>query len=133
MSKTGKRVLVVDDMPSILQEAKDVMSDRYDLFTASSGAEAIEKVKNFNPEIVLMDMHMPEMNGISCMEAIHAMDGYEDLPIIITMNDVSVITKARAYDHGAADSIQKPFIPMNVFRKVDMHLKLAEIGWKFDL
>ena len=133
MGKTGRRVLIVDDMPSILTDATELIGDRYELETAASGKEAVEKVKSFKPDIVLMDMHMPDMNGITCMEIIHGEEGFKDLPIIMTMNDVSVITKARSYDHGAVDSLQKPFIKLNLFRKIDMHLKLKEIGWHFEL
>jgi two-component system NtrC family response regulator/two-component system KDP operon response regulator KdpE/two-component system response regulator AtoC len=133
MKKTGRKVLIVDDMPTILQEAVSLIGDRYELETASNGREAIAKAKAFRPEIILCDMHMPDMNGITCMQAIHVVEGLEDVPVIMTMNDVSVITKARAYDHGAVDSLQKPFIRLNLFRKIDMHLKLIEVGWKFEL
>ena len=132
MSKTGKRVLIVDDLPTILDQAREVIGDRYDVETALSDEEVLQKISAFNPDIILLDMHMPGTNGIACMEEIHSIPEFRNLPIILTINDVSVITKARAYDQGAADFIKKPFIASNLFRKIDMHLKLAEIGWKFE-
>ncbi|MCR5778338.1 MAG: response regulator [Lachnospiraceae bacterium] len=132
MGKTGKKVLVVDDMPTILDEAQNLLEIRYDFERAESGSEAIEKAKNTRPDIILIDMHMPDMNGITCMQAIHKVPDLENVPILITMNDVSVITKARAFDHGAIDFLQKPFIEENVYRKIDMHLKLAEAGYKYE-
>ncbi len=132
MSKTGKRVLIVDDLPTIIDQAKEVIGDRYDVETAMSDEEALQKLGSFKPDIILLDMNMPGTNGISCMEEIHAIPEFKDLPIILTINDVSVITKARAYDNGAADFLKKPFIASNIFRKIDMHIKLAEIGWKFE-
>ncbi|MCR4890887.1 MAG: response regulator [Lachnospiraceae bacterium] len=128
----SKKVLVVDDMPTILDEAVKLAGDRYELETAASGEEAVEKAKSFKPDLILMDTHLPDMDGTSCMEKIHALPGFENLPVLLTMNDVSVMTKARAFEHGAVDSLQKPFIKINMFRKIDMHLKLAEIGWKFE-
>ncbi len=133
MSKTGKKVLIVDDMPTILDEAKKAIGDRYDCVTANSGTEAIEIAKSEKPDIALIDMHMPDMNGISCMQAIHRISELVSMPILITMNDVSVITKARAFDHGAIDFLQKPFISENMYRKIDMHLKLAEVGYKYEV
>lgn len=131
MSRTGKKVMVVDDMPTILEEAKTAIGDRYDFEGAESGGEAIEKARSMRPDIIFIDMHMPDMNGITCMQAIHKIPHMENVPILITMNDVSVITKARAYDHGAIDFLQKPFIMENMFRKIDMHLKLAEVGYLY--
>ena len=132
MSKTGKKVLIVDDMPTILDQAKEVIGDRYDVDTAQSDDETLQKIGSFRPDIILMDMHMPGTGGIACMENVHAIPEFKDIPVIFTINDVSVITRARAYDHGAADFIKKPFIASNLFRKIDMHIKLAEIGWRFE-
>ena len=133
MSKTGKKVLIVDDMPTILEKAVEIIGDRYDLITASSGEEAKIKMGEFHPDIILLDIHLPEGNGITFMEEIHSIPEYKEIPVIFTINDVSVITQARAYDNGAADFIKKPFIASNLFRKIDMHIKLAEIGWHFEL
>ncbi len=132
MSRTGKKVFIVDDMPTILKQAVEMIGDRYEVDTASSGAEAIEIIRGVNPDIILMDMIMPDMNGIACMDEIHSIPELKDVPVILVTNDVSIMWKARAYDHGAADFLKKPFIPMNLFRKIDMHIKLAEIGWHFE-
>ncbi len=132
LSKTGRKVLIVDDMPTILKQAVEMIGDRYEIDTASSGAEAIEKLGEVKPDIILLDMNMPDMNGISCMEEIHAIPGFADTPVILTANEVSIMWEARAYDKGAADFLKKPFIPANLFRKIDMHIKLSEIGWHFE-
>ena len=133
MSRTGKKVLVVDDMPSILADAAELIGDRYELETAGTGEEALRKVKEFKPDLVLMDYYMPGMDGIACMEAIHAMEDFGDLPVLMTLNNVSAISRAKVFDHGASDSILKPFVRTNLFRKIDIYLKLSEIGWKFEM
>ena len=128
-----KRVLIVDDMPTILDMASELIGDRYIYRGVTCGQQALEIVDEFSPDIVLVDIHMPDMDGMECMRQIHDMEGHFDTPILIASNDVSVITKARAFEAGAADFVQKPFIKENLFRKIDMHIKLAEIGWKFKL
>ena len=133
MKKTDKKVLLVDDMPTILKQGIDIMSLRYTVETASTAEEAVEKSRIFKPDIVLMDVNLPDESGISCMEKIREMPGFEDIPFILLINDLSIMTNARAYDQGASDFMRKPFITNNVYRKIDMHLKLAEIGWKFEL
>ena len=133
MTKTDKKVLIVDDLPTVLKQAVEVLGARYDVDTASSGAEALEKVLSFKPDIVLLDMNMPDESGIACMEEIHSKEGNENLPVIFMVNDMSVMTNAKAYDQGASDFIKKPIIANSIYRKIDMHLKLAEIGWKFEL
>ncbi len=133
MNRVEKKVLLVDDMPTILKQGMDIIGERYIADTASSGREALEKVQSFKPDIVLLDMNMPEENGITIMEDIHSIPGFKDVPVIFTINDLTIMSTARAYDQGAADFLKKPFIPRNVYRKIDMHLKLAEIGWQFEL
>ena len=133
MTKTDKKVLIVDDLPTVLKQAVEVLGARYDVDTASSAAEALEKVDSYKPDIVLLDMNMPDESGIACMVEIHSKLGCENLPVIFMVNDMSVMTNAKAYDQGASDFIKKPIIANSVYRKIDMHLKLAEIGWKFEL
>ncbi len=101
--------------------------------TAASAEEALEKVQSFKPDIILLDTNMPDENGISCMEEIHAIPEFKDIPVILTITDLTIMSTARAYDQGVADFLKKPFIQKNVYRKIDMHLKLAEIGWHFEL
>ncbi|MCR4589974.1 MAG: response regulator [Lachnospiraceae bacterium] len=133
MDRIDKKVLVVDDMPTILKQGVDIIGERYEVETASSAAEALEKVHSFKPDIILMDMNMPDENGVACMEEIHAIQEFKDIPVILTINDLTIMSTARAYDAGAADFLKKPFITRNVYRKIDMHLKLAEIGWHFEM
>ncbi len=133
MNRSDKKVLIVDDLPTVLKQVVEVLGDRYDVDTASTGTEAVEKVHSYKPDVILMDMNMPDKNGISCMEEIHAIPGFSDVPVIFMVNDVSVMTNAKAYDQGAVDFIKKPVIANSAFRKIDMHLKLSEIGWKFEL
>ena len=133
MTKTDKKVLIVDDLPTVLKQAVEVLGARYDVDTASSAAEALEKVDSYKPDIVLLDMNMPDESGIACMVEIHSKPGCENLPVIFMVNDLPVMTNAKAYDQGASDFIKKPIIANSVYRKIDMHLKLAEIGWKFEL
>ena len=133
MEKSDKKVLLVDDMPTMLKKGVDIISERYEVETASSAGEALEKVQSFRPDIILMDMNMPDESGISCMEEIHAMPDFKDVPVILTVTDITIMSTARAYDQGACDFLKKPFIQRNVYRKIDMHLKLSEIGWHFEL
>ena len=132
MTRLDKKVLVVDDLPTVLKQAVEILGERYDVDTAASGTEALEKVQSYRPDIVLMDMNMPDKSGITCTEEIHALPDFKLLPIIITVNDMSVMSNARAYEHGVSDVVKKPFIANSVYRKIDMHLKLSEIGWQYE-
>ena len=132
MTRLDKKVLVVDDLPTVLKQAALILGERYDVDTASSGTEAVEKVQTYKPDIVLMDMNMPDMSGLICCDEIHALPEFKNIPVIITVNDMSVMSNARAYEHGASDFVKKPFIANSVYRKIDMHLKLAEIGWQYE-
>ena len=67
----AKKVLVVDDEVEILEAMRNLLDSLgYQSIVASNGAEALDKFKRFNPEAVLMDVNMPEMDGVSCAEQI---------------------------------------------------------------
>ncbi|MDR0867617.1 MAG: response regulator [Planctomycetota bacterium] len=105
------RVLVVDDIKVNLMVAAGVFSPyAIQIETAESGAEAVEKVKNCDYDLVLMDYMMPEMDGLEAMRAIRALraEKYRNLPIIaFTANDDDGI-KEKLLRHGFNDFLAKP-------------------------
>jgi len=102
------KVLVVDDEPEVRQVLLEFLSSRgYDVSVASGGAEAVAFVESIRPDLVLLDVAMPDMDGVETLKRIVAIDP-ELAVIMVTANaDIGVTSKLLAL--GAVDYVPKPF------------------------
>lgn len=104
----GKKILVVDDEPEVRQLMEHFLTDRgYDVHIAENGRLGLLALETFKPDVVLLDMHMPELDGLETLKRIAAR--WPALPVImVTVND-DVATTSRLLELGAADYVPKPF------------------------
>ncbi|MGB3369357.1 MAG: response regulator [Rhodococcus sp. (in: high G+C Gram-positive bacteria)] len=108
MSETARiRILVVDDEPQIIRALRINLKVRgYDVATAASGAEALRVAANFHPEIVLLDLGLPDFDGI---DVIGGLRGWTDIPIVVLSARTDSADTVEALDAGADDFVTKPF------------------------
>jgi two-component system, chemotaxis family, chemotaxis protein CheY len=100
-------VLVVDDDPDILEAICDILSgEGYRVARARHGVEALERVKEERPSVILLDLMMPVMDGAAFVEAMRASGGAFDIPIVVISADSS---PQRAVAVGARGFLAKPF------------------------
>lgn len=104
----AKKILVVDDEPQVRQLMEHFLTERgYEVRVAETGRLGLEALNTFTPDVVLLDMHMPEMDGLETLERLVARA--PSLPVImVTVND-DVETTSRLLQLGAADYVPKPF------------------------
>ena len=104
----GKRILVVDDEPEVRQLMEQFLSHRgYDVRIVENGKLALAAVDTFMPDVVLMDMQMPVMDGLETLRRLAARS--PSLPVImVTVND-DIETATNLLQLGAADYVPKPF------------------------
>ena len=104
----AKKILVVDDEPEVRKLMEHFLIDRgYEVRVAGNGREGLDALDTFTPDLVLLDMHMPELDGLETLKRIAARA--PSLPVImVTVND-DVETTARLLQLGAADYVPKPF------------------------
>jgi len=118
------RVLVVDDEPAILKVLGiELKLSGYEVITTTSGAEAIELVRNQEPDIVLLDVVMPETSGLEVLQQVRK---FSQVPIIIFTGHPTVIKLA--LQNGATESISKPFDPDLLVAKMRLVLHPHRIG-----
>lgn len=117
-------ILVVDDDKMNLMMVQKMLGIRYDVFCASSGNDAILYLRNHVPDMILLDLHMPEMNGLEVFERIRSMDKLTDVPVIFLTADNDRETEVQILKAGAMDFIQKPFIAEVVIRRISRILEL---------
>jgi two-component system, OmpR family, KDP operon response regulator KdpE len=105
MMETKKHILVVDDEPAIGKFLRIHLSNAgYEVITTTRGAEAIELIRTQEPDIVLLDIVMPDMTGIEVLSSVRA---FSQLPIIVFTGRPEIVQIAKQF--GASDYIPKPF------------------------
>jgi two-component system alkaline phosphatase synthesis response regulator PhoP len=123
MSQISK-ILVVDDDPDIVEILRYNLSMAgYDIKSATNGKEAIKKAKIFFPEIILLDVMMPEMDGIETCTIIKEIPSLNNTRIIFLSARNEDYTQLSAFDAGADDYITKPVKPKILLKKIASILK----------
>ena len=101
------RVLVVDDEPQILRALRINLRVRdYEVHVASTGAEALEEAGQYPPDLVILDLGLPDLDGV---EVIQGLRGWTKAPIIVLSGRADSVDKVEALDAGADDYVTKPF------------------------
>lgn len=100
-------ILIADDDPQILRALRITLTAKgYEIFTAADGAQAITAAIDHHPDIFLIDLGMPELDGV---EVIHGIRGWSQAPILVVSGRAGAADKVEALDAGADDYITKPF------------------------
>jgi two-component system, NtrC family, nitrogen regulation response regulator NtrX len=106
--KEQRKILVIDDEPELRELMKDVLEDEgYQLFCAGSGADGIALNTQEDPDLILLDMRMPEMDGIATLRAIRTSD--DQVPVIILTGYGCPDTIRDAADLDVSEYLSKPF------------------------
>jgi two-component system chemotaxis response regulator CheY len=110
-------ILVVDDAAFMRMMIRDILTkEGYDIEEAVNGRDAVEKYDTVAPDLVTLDITMPEMNGISTLKAIRAKDPEARVLMVSAMGQQHMIVEA--LDSGAMDFLVKPFQPAKVLETV---------------
>lgn len=114
----GKKILLVDDAAFMRKMIKDALSKAgySDIHEAVDGADAVEKFSELKPDLVIMDITMPNMDGLEALKAIRGKDGGANVVMCSAMGQESMVMDA--VRSGAKDFIVKPFKPDRVLKTV---------------
>ncbi|MCP4700259.1 MAG: response regulator [Gammaproteobacteria bacterium] len=126
MSDTKYRVLVVDDEPDNLQLIEQILRDSYQLAFATSGEKALKVTPKLKPDLILLDIMMPGMDGYEVCKRLKADESTRDIPIIFVTAKNDVSDETRGFEMGAADYIIKPVSPPIVKARVRNLLNLKQ-------
>ncbi len=108
----SKRVLVVDDSDSIRELISLTLSEEgYEIDTAVNGMDAQKILDGRIIDLVITDLHMPEMDGIALIREIRSNDSYKTIPILFLTTESQAEKKKQAKEAGATGWIIKPFVP----------------------
>lgn len=116
-----KCILVVDDDAMNLKRTEMILKKEYDVLLAESGREALEKSKTEKIDLILLDIAMPEMNGIETFKRMK--DASVEVPVIFLTASGYEDDVRTAIDLGAVNYLKKPFFPQELLKRVAMGLE----------
>lgn len=120
-----KKILIVDDEPNNLNVLKQILKDDYRLMFATNGEKALEVAVKHEPDLILLDIMMPDMSGYEVCEKLQDYPVTDKIPVIFVTAMSEVEDEAKGFDVGAVDYIQKPVSGPIVLRRVQTHLSLV--------
>ncbi len=124
-SQLKQRVLIIDDQKSNLKILSDILRDEVELLLAQDGEQGVRKATEFTPDLILLDVVMPGIDGFEVIRQLKLNPLTYLIPVIFitALNDVS--HEEQGFLLGACDYINKPFHPASVMARVKLHLQLA--------
>jgi len=119
MKKTSTKILIVDDDPDIREILTyNLSNEGYNVKSAINGVEALKKAKKFIPDIILLDVMMPEMDGIEACSQLREIESLSKSMVIFLSARGEDFTQIAAFDAGADDYINKPVKPKILLKKI---------------
>ncbi len=118
------KVLIVDDDPDLIESARIVLETKYEVITASNGDEGLNKAREENPDLIILDVIMPVKDGFSAAEQIKKDEKLSEIPVIMLTSYAerkgeTNIPASKGMMLEAEDYIEKPFKPEDLLKRVD--------------
>ncbi len=126
-------ILIVDDSPMNTQILGNMLDKNgYKLAMAKNGMEALDYVNRKLPDLILLDIMMPEMDGFEACTKLKQIDSTKNIPILFITALSSISDKLKAFEAGGLDYITKPFIEEEVLARVKVHINLRKVMEKLE-
>jgi class 3 adenylate cyclase len=123
------RILIVEDAPANIQALSAILKAQgYQISVATNGRQALEVIGKVRPDLVLMDVMMPEMDGYEACRQIKASPLWRDLPIIFLTARTETADIVRGFELGAVDYVAKPFNAHELIARVRTHLTIDRLN-----
>lgn len=118
-------IMIVDDDEISTKAVIGMLHEEYSVVTAKSGWEALELLKERIPDLILLDVHMPHMNGHDLIHALKENTQYSDIPVVFLTSDADENTEIQGFSEGATDFIRKPFRKAVAIQRIRRILELS--------
>ena len=117
------RVLLVEDEPEIAAITAEILRTKYRVDVARDGAEGIAKARTLMPDLVVMDVFLPRVDGLDAAAALKAAPDTRDIPVILLSAHQGIAEKVRALNLGAVDYLAKPYQALELLARVESAIK----------
>lgn len=120
--RSGK-ILIADDAPANLSLLAQILAgEGYAVRVATSGAMALRSIQSGKPDLILLDVRMPDMNGYEICQRLKTQEATRDIPVIFLSDLSQTLDKMKAFQVGGVDYITKPFEPREILARIEHHL-----------
>jgi DNA-binding response OmpR family regulator len=122
------RILVIEDEPSNIQTLSTLLKERgYNINIATNGRQGLEVLERIRPDLILLDIMMPEIDGFETCRRIKASTAWREIPIIFLTAKTDTADIVRGFELGAVDYVAKPFNAHELLARVNTHLTLDHL------
>ena len=122
MDNKRATVMIVDDNLANLKVARNALSESCDVFAVPSAAKMFDLLRHNRPNLILLDVEMPEMDGLEAIKILKANPHTQSVPVIFLTGQGSPESELKGLSLGAIDYISKPFMPQILHKRVNLHL-----------
>ena len=119
-----RTIFITDDNETNLIAASDALRSYYRVMTMPSAARMFALLEKIIPDLILLDIRMPEMDGFEVLEHLKSNPQYANIPVIFLTSVVDTLQEARGFELGAVDFITKPFSPAVLLNRIKTHLDI---------
>lgn len=131
MEESRKTILVVDDEKTNLVRARMLLQEEFNPILVNSGEQCLKYLQNHKPDLILLDIMMPDMDGWQVMKQLKKDPGCSDIPVIFLTADSNPATEKDCFEAGAVDFTLKPIQPASVLSRIRRAIELE--GYRKDL
>jgi CheY-like chemotaxis protein len=116
-----QKILLADDEPDIVEIARIALETLggYEVLACGSGSEVLELVRDFRPDLVVIDVLMPDLGGVEVVDRIRGLQGFETLPFVFLTGLVFEPDLKKLWEAGPVEIITKPFDPMTLAERIE--------------
>ncbi|MDR0878387.1 MAG: response regulator [Treponema sp.] len=125
MPDQRRTIILVDDDTIHLTAGKDILKEKYNVFPISSGERLFEILEKVTPDLILLDIEMPIMNGYEVIKQLKNDTRTADIPVIFLSSHIDPNHELEGLRLGAVDYVFKPFSPLLLMRRIDNHMLLS--------
>src|SRR5262245_28093056 len=126
--RMNERILVVDDTPANIQTVAAILKGRgYQLSVATNGKQALEVLEKIQPDLILLDVMMPELDGFETCQRIKSTPAWRNIPIIFLTAKTETADIVKGFEVGAVDYVGKPFNAHELLARVSTHLTIDQL------
>lgn len=112
-----KRILIIDDQPEVIELLKDLLEhNKFEVLTATDGVEGLAKAKTHKPDLIILDITMPVMDGYDFIKELKSDEDFKKIPVIVITGRVQL--KEIFDEQGVSDYVMKPFDKKELLGKI---------------
>jgi putative two-component system response regulator len=125
MTGTNNIIMLIDDDEMCLDMGMEILKNNYTVYPVPSGEQALQILKKVIPDLILLDIEMPVMNGYEVIKKLKRGDETKDIPVIFLTSHTDPGNELDGLSMGAIDYVTKPFSPLLLVQRIENHLSIT--------